>query len=85
MSDLILQKLIIGARSTTLSAPSRLRAGARRLLWASGNRTRQFTETLSSFLGGLGHIDWSPQRKVREIRHLTDRASVSLGGAVYAL
>lgn len=84
MSDLILQKLIIGARSTTLSALSRFRASARRLLWSSRNGTRQFTETLSSFLSGLGHVDWSPQRKVREIWNLTERTSISLGGAVYA-
>lgn len=87
MSDLILQKLILGARSSTLSAPSRFHAGAQRLLlllWASRNGTRQFTETLSSFLGGLGHVDWSPQRKVREIWYLT-RTSISLGRTVYAL
>ena len=86
MSDLILQKLILGARSSTLSAPSRFHAGAQRLLllWASRNGTRQFTETLSSFLGGLGHIDWSPQRKVREIWYLT-RTRISLGRTVYAL
>ena len=85
MSDLILQELILGARSTTLSTPSRFRAGAQRLLlWASRNGTRQFTETLSRFVGGLGHIDWGPQRKVREIRNLT-RTSISLGRTVYAL